>query len=186
MLVTDAQREMRTVYRGGLAGQIVSGLLWFASAAAMTWSSRGLAWAILVLGGFFICPLTVASLKLIRGRGLARRENPLNALAMQVAFTVPLLLPVVLALSVHDHAWFYPAIMMVLGAHYLAFITIYGMRFCAVLAALLLGGGFALGYRHELGAAFGEATGAWLTGIVLIVFAFIGWRLVVAEERHAA
>ena len=36
MHVSDAQREVREVYRGGFMGQLVSGLLWLGSAAAAT------------------------------------------------------------------------------------------------------------------------------------------------------
>ena len=32
MLISDAQSEVRTVYLGGFVGQLVSALIWFASA----------------------------------------------------------------------------------------------------------------------------------------------------------
>ncbi len=39
MDVADAQREVRRTFRGGFAGQFVSGVLWLASAAFATWGS---------------------------------------------------------------------------------------------------------------------------------------------------
>jgi hypothetical protein len=60
--------------------------------------------------------------------------------------------------------------MILLGAHYIPFVFLYGMRLFAFLAAILIGGGVCL-------AMFGAntfSTGAWGTGIVLLVFAFLG------------
>ena len=37
MQITEAQREVRTVFIGGFVGQAVSSGLWLASAAAATW-----------------------------------------------------------------------------------------------------------------------------------------------------
>jgi len=182
MLVADAQRQVRRTYRGGLPGQLVSGGLWLASAAAGTWGSHTLAVIVLLAGGFFIFPLTTLALKLSGLPAGTPRGNPLNALAMQVAFTVPFALPVVLALTRRSPDWFYPACLIVVGAHYMPFVFLYGMRAWAVLAAAMLGAGWVLGmYVH---ADF--AAGGWFGGAVLVAFAFAGWRIVVAEERRTA
>ncbi len=53
-----------------------------------------------------------------------------NALGMQAAFTLPLSLPVVLAIAAVRPRWFYPAFMILLGAHYLPFVFMYGMWQC--------------------------------------------------------
>ncbi len=39
MLVQDAQREVRTVFVGGFWGQLVSSIIWLASAGIATWVS---------------------------------------------------------------------------------------------------------------------------------------------------
>jgi hypothetical protein len=54
--INDAQRDVRTVFLGGFAGQLVSGLIWLVSAA--TWRSPKSAIIAVVGGGFFIFPLT--------------------------------------------------------------------------------------------------------------------------------
>jgi hypothetical protein len=182
VLVADAQRQMRQTYRGGLPGQLVSGGLWLASAAAGTWGSRTLAVLVLAVGGCFIFPLTMLALRLAGRAATTPRGNPLNALAMQVAFTVPLALPVVLALAYHAPAWFYPAMLIVVGAHYLPFVFLYGMWQWAILAAALLGAGFVLGAYLPLG----FTAGGWFGGVALVAFAFAGWRVVLAEERRPA
>ena len=179
MQVADAQREVRTTYRGGLAGQLVSGGIWLASAAIATWGSRSLAILVLLVGGFLIFPLTRLALRLAGRPAGTPPGNPLNALAVQVAFTVPLALPIVLALAAHEPRWFYPSLMIVVGAHYLPFAFLYGMRAFLALGGVLVAAGFALGPWGT--APF--AAGGWFTGVALVAFALVGWRSVVAEER---
>jgi hypothetical protein len=69
--------------------------------------------------------------------------------------------------------------MIVLGAHYLPFAFLYGMRMFLGLSAGLVGAGFALGW-YGLG---GFAAGAWITVAVLLTFALLGLLTVRAEER---
>jgi len=40
MTVSDAQREVRTVFLGGFPGQFVSGVVWLLSAGLAAWGSR--------------------------------------------------------------------------------------------------------------------------------------------------
>lgn len=175
--VTDAQRDVRATFVGGFFGQLVSGVLWLASAALGTWGSTRSAILTLVLGGFFIFPLTTLALRLSgRPAGLPK-GHPFGELGWQVAFTLPLTLPLVGAAALYRLEWFYPAFMMALGAHYLPFAFLYGMRLFLPLAALLVGGGFGLG-RYGVG---GFTTGAWATGALLLVFAVLG-RMAVARE----
>jgi hypothetical protein len=67
MEIAVAQREVRQVFRGGFVGQLVSGLLWLASAVAATSGTARQAILILVVGGFFIFPLTTLGLRLLGG-----------------------------------------------------------------------------------------------------------------------
>jgi hypothetical protein len=178
MLVADAQKEVRTVFLGGFMGQTVSGLIWLASAALATWGTPREAILVLVVAGFFIFPLTQLGLRLVGRRGALRPENPLGALGMQVAFVLPLCLPLVGAATLHRLEWFYPAFMIVLGAHYLPFAFLYGMRMFLALSAILVGAGFALGW-YRVG---GFAAGAWITATVLFGFAVIGILTVRSQE----
>jgi hypothetical protein len=167
---------------GGFMGQLVSGLLWLASAVAATWSSPRSAITLIVVGGFFIFPLTRLGLASIGHRVAVTPGNPLNALGMQVAFTLPLSLPVVGAAALYRLDWFYPAFMVILGAHYLPFVFLYGMRVFAVLAALLVSGGIVL----ALYVPSSFATGAWVTSGLLLVFAAAGRSIAVREARNLA
>ena len=71
--------------------------------------------------------------------------------------------------------------MILLGAHYLPFVFLYGMRMFAVLTAFLLGGGIII--AMYLSATF--SIGAWYTGIVLLLFAVVGKLLVDNEAKEA-
>lgn len=178
MTVLEAQKDMRTGLMGGFMGQLVSGLLWVVSASLATWGSRPWAIGVLIVAGFFIFPATKLGLRLIGHTPDVSRDNPLNLLGMQTAFVLPLSLPLVGAAALYRPEWFYPAFMIVLGAHYLPFVTLYGMRMFYFLAAALVGAGVVLGLylRMPYGA------GAWVTAALLLAFALIGRSLVARES----
>ncbi len=178
MQVADAQREIRQAYVGGFMGQLVSGLLWLASAALATWGSPRSAIILLVLGGCFIFPLTRLGLLVIGRRVSITPGNPLNALGMQVAFVLPLSLPVVGAAALYRLDWFFPAFMIVLGAHYLPFVFLYGMKMFAVLTALLVTAGVVLALYVQL--TF--SAGAWITAGLLLAFAVAGLWVAARES----
>jgi hypothetical protein len=178
MLVEEAQREVRTVYLGGAVGQAVSGAVWLASAACGTWLGPRQGILVLLVAGMFIFPLTQLALRLMGRPAALGKGNPLNGLAMQVAFTVPLAIPLILAATLHNVNWFYPACLLIVGAHYLPFIFLYGMWQYGVLAAAFLGGGVTLGMLVP--ASF--PVGGWLGGAVLVAFAV--WVLAARRGRQ--
>ena len=179
MRIADAQREMRSAFLGGFMGQLVSGTLWLVSAALAAWVSPRQAILFLVIAGIFIFPLTQLGLRLIGRPGRVAPENTLYRLGAQVAIVLPLSLPVVGAAALYRLDWFYPAFMIVLGAHYLPFVFLYGMRMFFPLAAILWLVGLALGLWID--APF--SAGAWITALVLFVFAFAGRAAALGEER---
>lgn len=93
MEISDAQQEVRSAYRDGVVGQTVSGLIWLLSAALGTWVSVRTGVIALAVGGIFIFPLTQLALRILGGPTKLRSENPLNGLAMQVAFILPVSIP---------------------------------------------------------------------------------------------
>ena len=170
MDIRNAQRDVRTTFLGGFAGQVVSGTLWLVAAVLATWGTPTAAIAVLVLGGVLIFPLTQLTLRLMgRPAGLPA-GHPMNGLAMQAAFVLPLHLPLVGAAALYRLEWFFPAFMIALGAHYLPFVFLYGMPHFAALAAFLVLAGLGL-------ALYGPpvfALGAWVTAAALLAFAFVG------------
>ena len=145
MEISQAQEDVRRTFLGGFAGQLVSAVLWGTSAAACTWVSLYVGGMILVLGGVLIFPLTQMLLRVMGNAHALPKGHPMNALGVQVAFTLPLTLPVVIAIAALRPAWFYPAFMITLGTHYLPFVFLYGMWQFAGLCGILVMSGVAIG-----------------------------------------
>lgn len=179
MTVAEAQEDVRAVFLNGSIGQLVSAVLWLSSAAVATWGTTRQAILVLIFGGMLIFPLTQLLLRLSGRPFTLRAGNPLRHLAMQVAFLVPLTLPAAGGAALHNLNWFYPACAVVVGAHYLPFVFLYGMWQYAVLSGVLLSGGIACGLF--LPHAF--TPGGWFTGVVLVLFA--GWAAALPKPRPA-
>ncbi len=171
MNISDAQREIRIRFQGGFYGQLVSGVLWLLSGCLAVTVGVKSAIIALVFGGFLIFPATESLVRLSGGKTLTE-ANALRYLGMQVAFVLPFSMLLLWPVTLYRTNLFYPAMMILLGAHYLPFVFLYGMRLFAFLAAILIGGGVGI-------AMFGAnrfATGAWSTGVLLLLFAFLGRR----------
>jgi hypothetical protein len=182
MTISEAQLEIRTRFVGGFYGQLVSGLLWLASAALAVSRGPRASIIMLVVGGFFIFPATELLIRVIGQRAPVSSANALRLLGMQVAFVLPLSMPLLLPVGLYRLNWFYPAMTILLGAHYVPFVFLYGMRMFAVLAALLVGGGTLIAMYFS--ASFSVA--AWYTGGILLVFAQLGRTIANREYRANA
>ncbi len=170
MNVAEAQREMRDVYMNAGPGEAVSALVWFVSAACATWVSPGAGALALVFGGMLIFPLTQLSLFVMGHRTSVSASNPLRELAPQVAFIVPIVMPLAGVAMLQRASWFYPAFMVIVGAHYLPFTFLYGARRFLVLAGILIVAGYGLAFSDIPSFSIG----AWFTAIVLSAFAVFG------------
>jgi hypothetical protein len=179
MQIADAQREVREVFLGGLVGQLVSAVLWALSAALATFVSPRAGIITLVLGGALIYPVTSLLMKVTRGRGSLSRENPMSQLATQVAFTIPFNLPVVAAAALYKLNWFYPAMLVVVGAHYLPFAFLYGMRAFFVFGSLMTAAGVMIGlYAND-----SFTLGGWVGAAMLAMFELVARAMHKAEAR---
>jgi hypothetical protein len=180
MNIVDAQREVRFRYSGGFYGQAVAGVIWLVSAGFALWGSPPTAIAVLLIGGFFIFPITELLVRTVGSRLKHDSRNSLPQLGMQVAFVLPMSMPLLLPVSQYNLNLFYPALMILLGAHYLPFVFLYGMRMFAVLAAALVGGGIIIALY--LSSSF--SVGAWYTGAILLICAAVGRSLVHKERQR--
>ncbi len=116
-------------------------------------------------------------LRLTGSRASLTSGNPLGSLAMQIAFPLPLSMLLLVPVTEFRLNLFYPALLVLLGAHYLPFVFLYGMRMFAALGSILVSGGvvIALYFSHAF------TLGGWVCGLRLFVFAWIG-RAVVQSE----
>ena len=180
MNLNECQREMRSAFLGGFAGQLVSGIIWLAASGISLWATPRSGMAALFFGSMLIFPLTQLAVRLMGRPGRVSADNGLWQLGSQTAFTVPLNFLLVGAAILYRETWFFPAAMIVVGSHYLPFITLYGMKMFGLLAGLLVlsGAGLAL-YGPDV-----FSLGGWLTAVTLIAFAFLGRYLVLREESR--
>ncbi|MGC1105024.1 MAG: hypothetical protein WA876_00660 [Candidatus Acidiferrales bacterium] len=179
MDIQEAQRESRSVFIGGFWGQLVSSIIWLASAALGTWVTPKASILTVVIGGFFIFPLTQSMLRLSGRRASLSKENKFNSLGWQVAFVLPFSMLLLIPVGHYYLNWFFPALMILLGAHYLPFATLYGMRMFLFLAGILMAAGVVI--AHYFSGTF--SLGAWVAGLALFVFAWIGRSIATAEAR---
>lgn len=177
MDVQVAQREVRSVYVGGFWGQLVASVIWLVSAALGAWVTPKASILTVVIGGFFIFPLTQMMLRLSGRRASVSRENPFHSLGMQVAFVLPFSMLLLVPVGHYDLNLFFPALMVLLGAHYLPFASLYGMRMFLFLAGTLIAMGVVVA-RYFSGTF---SPGAWVTGLTLFVFAWIGRSIATGE-----
>ena len=178
MLIKEAQKEVRSAFFGGFAGQLIAGLIWALSSAVSTWITHQLGMAVLFFLCMFLFPLTQVILKWMGRPAILSKENSLNQLAMLIAFTVPIGFILVGAATLYRENWFFPASMVIVGAHYLPFIFLYGMPQFGVLAGILIAGGIGIGlYGPDL-----FSLGGWISAIIFIFFAFIGRSVILREE----
>jgi hypothetical protein len=178
MHIKEAQKEMRLAFLGGFAGQLIAGIIWALSAAASMWGTHLLGMAVLFFVSMLLFPATQVTLKLLGRPAKLSPGNTLNQLAMQIAFTVPIGFILVGAATLHRENWFYPASMVVVGAHYLPFIFLYGMPEFGILAGLLIAGGVGIGlYGPNV-----FSLGGWISAIILIIFAWVGRSVALREE----
>lgn len=179
--MAEDQKEMRSAFLGGFAGQLVSGLIWLAAAGVSVISDPVYGMLVLFFGSMMIFPLTQLTLRAIKRAAKVSKNNKLWSLGSQIAFTVPINFLLVGAIILFRPLWFFPAAMIIVGSHYLPFMTLYGMKLFGILAVLLILGGTGL-------ALFGPqifSLGGWVTGALLIVFAFLGRSVVRKEEKSA-
>ena len=177
MDIQDAQREVRSVYIGGFWGQLVSSAIWLVSATLGTWVTPKASILAVVTGGFFIFPLTQMLLRLSGRRASVSRDNSFNSLGMQVAFVLPFSMLLLVPVGHYDLNLFFPALMVLLGAHYFPFATLYGMRMFLFLGGILVALGVVI--AHWFSGTF--SLGAWVAGLALFIFAWIGRSIATGE-----
>jgi len=182
MQVEGAQAQMRAIYRSGSVGAAVAGLVWLASASTTVVIGAGWGIAVMLAAGFFIYPLTQLMLRVLGGPVSVPRDNPLRELSVEVPLVGPLMIPLVGAATLYRNEWFYPAFMLAMGAHYLPFSFLYGMRSFIGLGAVMAVGGLVV----ALWAPGLHVVGAFLTAVLLLAFAVVADRLHVRERQGVA
>jgi hypothetical protein len=79
-------------------------------------------------------------------RASVSRENPFNSLGMQVAFVLPFSMLLLVPVALYSLNWFFPGLMVLVGAHYLPFASLYGMRMFLFLSGILIAMGVVIAH----------------------------------------
>ena len=115
-LVT-AQAELRYGYRSASVGQIYAGAVWLVSGATWIWVGTLPGVLVLVGGGFLIYPVTSLVCRLLGNPGSVSPANPLREASITIPIVGALGIPVAGAAALYEIEWFFPAFMVVMGAH---------------------------------------------------------------------
>ncbi|WP_332701616.1 DUF7010 family protein [Devosia sp.] len=175
MTITGAQHDMRHGYFSGAPGILASALAWSVATGFAAFSSPQQAiWALLI-GGALIHPVGVLLCRLFGAPATHTKGNPLGQLAGASTFWLIFSLPLAYVLGLQHPAWFFVAMLLVIGGRYLVFATLYGMRLYWALGLALAGAGFALA-ALSASALVVVATGA----AIELVFAVVG----ILQHRH--
>ncbi|WP_295494731.1 hypothetical protein [Sphingorhabdus sp. EL138] len=160
MHLGESQRDMRRAYVNGGVGIFVSGLLWVIAGAVTHYGDLFSGMAALFFGGMLIHPLSLLLARRVFYRGRARAANPMEMLALQSTAFLIIGLAIAYLVSGTYGDWFFAIALLAVGARYLVFQTVYGMRMFVVLglvliiiAAAALWSGMAPGYVAFAGGA---------------------------------
>lgn len=146
MHLGEAQRDMRRAYVNGGVGIFVSGLVWAAAGLVTLYADPLSAMATLFFGGMLIHPLSLLLARRVYHRGKVRAPNPMEMLALQSTAFLIIGLVVAYLVSASYGDWFFAIALLTVGARYLVFQTVYGMRLYLVLGVVLIAiAAFALG-----------------------------------------
>lgn len=168
MNINEAQQDMSHAYIGGGTGVLASGLVWLLAAIAAVTVLAKLSMLTLFFGGMFIFPLGMLLAKAMGRSGKHKSDNPLASLAFES--TILLFVGLFLAFCVSQLKldWFYAVMLMIIGARYLVFQTLYGIKLYWVLGGLLMLAG---GACIILDQSFERA--AFIGAAIELIFAFL-------------
>jgi hypothetical protein len=134
MDIIDHQRDMREAFAGGGPGVVASEPVWSTAGIVAALATFRL---VFFFAGMALQPLAMIGSKALGRRGAAAQGNPLNALALENTVVLFAGLAIAYATARTNAGVFYPIMLLVIGARYFTFATIYGDRIFWVLGAML-------------------------------------------------
>lgn len=135
---------MVKAYMGGATGVLVSGIVWSCTAVVSFLHTNSSAMAVLIIGGMFIFPVSVMLDSLSGRSGKHSPDNPLRFLAIENLGILFAGIFISFVLSLHKEALFFPCMLLIIGARYMLFQSLYGTKIYWALGIVLMIPGFAL------------------------------------------
>jgi len=171
--------EYRHCHFGGSVYLAVEGVLWLLSAAFGAAGQVPAAMLILLIGGMLIHPVASGFSRLF-GMSSPAESNTLPVLNTWLALTIPLGLPLIIMTTADGHAsMFYPALAVLVGAHWLPFAWIYSMKSFLVISGSMVAAGIFFGFVHTV--SFSAC--GFVSGGILLVFSAVHYFMV-RRELH--
>ncbi|SDR86830.1 hypothetical protein SAMN05216503_1215 [Polaribacter sp. KT25b] len=138
MTLLEAQKDMRNSYFGGAPGAFVSGFVWLASGITALINTQKISVLVFFFGGMIIHPLGMALCKALKRSGKHKKENPLANLALES--TILLFIGLFIAYSILQIQanWFFSIMILIIGARYLIFNSLYGNKIYWIFGAVLI------------------------------------------------
>lgn len=159
---------MRRAYLGGATGALASGIIWCLAGAVGLYASSVASMMTLFIGGMFIFPLAIVFSKLLGSTGKHSSDNMLGKLAIEGLGILFGGLFIAFVIAQLNSALFYPVMLIIIGARYLTFQTLYGLNVYWALGGMLMLSGFIL---TLLAVPF--IVGAFAGGAIEVIFALI-------------
>ena len=137
MDIATAQADLRRAYVGGGPGAIVSGCVWFATAATEARHGIPTAFTVLFFGGMLIFPLAALTARLLFRRSKETPDNPFGLTALESTIAMIGCLLAAWLLVPLAPRFVFPVAAIAVGTHYLVFKTAYGDRTYWLLGAAI-------------------------------------------------
>lgn len=167
-MIQDEQKNMRSAYYGGGFGVLASGTVWLIAGIVATVSGLWTSVITLYVGGIFIHPIGVLIAKAFGRSGKHEKGNRMGALAIESTFAMFVGLFIAFVVAQRIPNWFFSIMLLVIGARYFVFQTIYGDRTYWVFGGVLCLAGaicMILDLHYHFPALLG--------GVIEIVFAVV-------------
>lgn len=177
----DFHTEIRHSYLGGFSILLVEGFVWILAGILWNFVSIKIGILVIIIGGTFFYPLGQL-VQLILKRPKIRKENPLNLLFTQIGLVIPFSFPLIFLLTKENVSLFFPALTIIIGAHYLPFIYAYKLKTYWILAPLLVIGGSFFGFMIQDNSDYC----AYYTGSMLFIFALLNRYITKKEIKNNA
>jgi len=177
----DYHKEIRQSYLGGFSILLIEGIFWILAGILWNYISFKIGILVIIVSGTFFYPLS-RLLQIILKRPKIRKENPLNLLFTQIGLIIPFSFPLIFMLTKENVNLFFPALTVIIGAHYLPFVYAYKMNIYWIIASLLVIGGSIFGFVSPDNMSYC----AYYTGGILLLFAFLNNYLIKMEISRTA
>ncbi|MCX7554059.1 hypothetical protein OS175_09230 [Marinicella sp. S1101] len=164
----QSQQDMRSAYASGATGALASGLIWTLAGVVGLLISEKASMLALFFGGMMIFPLSVLLSKLLKRSGKHDPNNDLRHLAFEGLGILFAGLFIAFVVAQYNSLLFFPIMLLIIGARYLTFQSIYGLKIYWLLGGLLMLAGFMLTIF-----SLSFIAGAFIGGGIEIVFSWL-------------